>query len=195
MKQLVLSLAILAATAAQTSAEIRSVSIEDIVIRYDDAHFVISHDWPADVGGAQDGGYPIKLVFRCGATIRCLGDPFLIVTAAPVRDGERTLLSLLDPDPDDRDRIRPLWAQDDDPMRYGLSSSRDFGGLTLTGTIRHSRCRSRAPSEIDAAGVYGGILYRFASGSTYLCGGVEGFSPEMFRELLSGITVIDEQQP
>lgn len=183
---------------ATASAETRSLAVGDIVIRYDDTRFVRSDNPLIGAGIPEAAAFPVVVAFGCADEFECRDDAIVVVSASLVSsDGDdeppsRLTIAL---DEDDRYETRPLWTAIDSETGYQVAVTRNFGGLNLFGGIRHSRCRARAPSTLEASGVHDGIQYRFSSGMTHLCGGIEGFSRDMFDEFLAGVSIAPQADP
>jgi hypothetical protein len=199
-------LPLLPAAAGLANAAELTMSIGGIEIRYDDTRFR-TESGPIPFAALLAGGdQPGVVVFHCTDDRNCFGEPLLIVSATPVAtdgDGAAEALAASGNIPDGAFYMRPLWG-DVRPLGGGAMltdipaiAGRDFGGLTLHGTVTHGSCRASTPANLRAAGVHNGIRYSFSTGFSYGCGGFEGFSQEMFEELLGGITLAapDAVQP
>ncbi|MEX2319360.1 MAG: hypothetical protein WD626_05865 [Bauldia sp.] len=191
-----LSALLLPAAAGVANAAELTMSIGEIEIRHDDTRFRTDSGPGSFATLLAVDDQPGVVVFHCIDDRNCFGDPLLTVSATPVAtegDGAGEALAALVQA--GTFHVRPLWG-DVRPLGGGAMltdvpaiAGRDFGGLTLHGTVTHSNCRASTPANLRASGVHNGIRYTFSSGFAHGCGGFEGFSQEMFEELLGGITL------
>lgn len=189
--RLLLSGALAGAVPATPSLAVEaSLYLEGIVIRFDTERWRVSSEapFPADPGAEEKG---VRLFVRCIAVEECAGEPQLWVRAVAIPEPDFSPNKFPLPRMDNTHwqyNVRPLWSDEPDEVRT-------FGGLQLSGSVRHSNCRARTPPAYRAAGDHDGVRYTFGSGWAFGCGGIEGVPREMFMELLSGIALVEGIKP
>ena len=166
------AVAILAAIAIACPAAAATVLLGNVAITYDETRWEISILTPASAPDLLPIDRKAWFHFICIAE-QCRKRPFVSASAVPLVAGASCrFYGLLD-------------AQRFPRPNATLAS----GPLQLTLTTTHSGCRAYTPAHRSACGTDLDFLYRFNTGAHFGCGGIEGVSEPMFRELLGGISL------
>ncbi|CAN5149578.1 hypothetical protein BH10PSE9_BH10PSE9_02870 [soil metagenome] len=164
--------AILALAAIAGPATAATVSLGNMSISYDETRWSVSSPAAGETL-ASATREPGALRFVCMAS-SCRKQAVVWASAVPAG-------------------TKPPACKPDDPSQIArfLRSGTEVlaaGPLQLNLTTTHSGCRAYTPAHRRACGSDAAYTYAFDTGTHLGCGGIEGVSDAMFRELLGGIS-------